>query len=84
MNTTCPPPSTSAARAGLPDHGAAAFLWAKGSANARRFTATRGLRLAPDTAPVLELWRVRLPMNLKRWLLPVRRTAEQRAISIHL
>ena len=73
MNTTCPPPSTTAA-----------LLRAKGSAHARRFTATRGLRLAPDTAPVLELWRVRLPMNLKRWLLPVRRTAEQRAISIHL
>lgn len=42
------------------------------------------LRLKPSPLRWINLHSVRLPLNLKRWLLPVRRTAEQRAASISL
>ncbi len=42
------------------------------------------LRLKPSHVRWINLYSVRLPLNLKRWLLPVRRTAEQRAKSLPL
>lgn len=42
------------------------------------------LRLKPSPVRWINLYSVRLPLNLKRWLLPVRRTAEQRAKSLPL
>ncbi len=42
------------------------------------------LRLKPSPLRWINLHSVRLQLNLKRWLLPVRRTAEQRAKSLPL
>lgn len=42
------------------------------------------LRLKPSPVRWISLYSVRLPLNLKSWLLPVRRTPQQRAIPLPL